>query len=87
MMINNFHLNNNDIKNLLLLMKISINLITSLLLYWWNNEGKFELQSNLQQLRRTTTECIRIDHTYKITSSFETTIKNVWIKYKYKLFK
>ena len=79
MIISNFQLSKIDIKNILSLMKLSTNLITSLLLYWWNNEGKLELQDNIQQLRRESEECIRIYHTYKITSLFGTTIKNVWV--------
>ena len=60
-------------------MKISMSIITSILLYWWNNEGKLEMEENIQNLRRTTGTCIRIDHTYKITSSFGTTIKGKWV--------
>ena len=50
-----------------------------LLLYWWNNEGNPELQRNIQELRKKSGEYIRLDHTYKITSSFGTTIDGDWV--------
>ena len=81
MISSNYHLSKDDLKNLLNLMKLSTNIITSVLLYWWNNEGKLKLKNNIQKLRKNTAECIRLDHTYKITSSFGTTIKDKWVTY------
>ena len=49
------------------------------MLYWWNNEGNLELEKNIQELRITTGEYIRLDHSYKITSSFGTIIDKKWI--------
>lgn len=86
-----FIINNNlssieNLKEIKKLTNISPHIITDVLMYWWYNEGKKELQNNIQMLRRTASMCLRVDHTYKITSPFGVTIGNVWVRclyYKY----
>ena len=69
-------LNNDQLESLLI---ISPKLITNILLYWWYNEGKLMLQHNMTELKETTGSVLRIDHTYKITSSFGVSIDGKWV--------
>ena len=41
--------------------------------------GRKLLEEQLCELRKTTGKCLRIDHTYKITSALGVTIDETWV--------
>jgi len=41
--------------------------------------GRKLLEEQLCELRKTTGKCLRIDHTYKITSALGITINETWV--------
>src|SRR5690242_405033 len=50
------------------IMDIGTKLVERIIRFWWTSTEHPQLQKQLFELRKSTGECLRIDHTYKITS-------------------
>jgi hypothetical protein len=78
-------------------LNISKNFLHDIVLHWWYFEGKKVLwfsfltshagkeqyKRHLHNLRQQSGSCLRVDHTYKITSTIRVKVKGKWVSHYY----